>query len=149
VCTWVDLCAPRRDEVLAVTRQLGLPYRAVLATLSSAPESWCHASRDHISVRVQEVRRDPLSGQIEADPLDLIVGQAIVVSVHAGPLPALIRLRRRAGQNPDYVGATALALLAAILGEVLSSPEALARWMVLDSAAVQGRAPQMAGLRRA
>lgn len=104
VTAWVDLCAPRRDERVAVARQLCLPYQALLATLSSTTEVWCRAAQHHIVVRLPIAHRDPLSGRTQADTLDLIVGAHVVVSVHRSPLPALMCVRRRvhhaAAQGP-------------------------------------------------
>lgn len=133
-CVWLDLCAPSRNEVLAMARQLCLPYSAVLATLAPASQSWCHAHHDYISVRMPVPLRESASGQIRCEPLDLIVGPEVVVSIHAKPLTALARVRRHVGAGPDHVAMTAPALVDAILGAVLSSDESLARWVAHDGA---------------
>jgi hypothetical protein len=141
VATWIDLCAPDRDDVLAVARQLRLPYQAALATLAPASEVWCRAYQDHIALRLPVARRDSLGGHIAADALDLIVGPDVVVSVHDTVFPALVRARRRVNRGPDHGSTTVFVLFAAILDEVFCSEEALARWLLQESA-VRPRHPE-------
>jgi len=129
-CVWVDLCAPDPNDLRAVARALGLPYRAALATLS--PEGQPHVVQyhDYATLRVAVARRESVAGNVVADPLDIIVGRNVLVTIHRGPLPALQRARLRGAPSGDDA---APALAGVVLVEILTSEEALARWVAREA----------------
>jgi len=129
-CVWVDLCAPGADDVRVVARALGLPYRATLATLSPDGQSRFVSYRDYAALRVAVARREPPAGGVAADALDLIVGRHVLVTIHARPLPALQRARLRDMTSGDDAAPT---LASVVLAELLTSEEALARWVAREA----------------
>ena len=137
-CVWVDLCAPDADDLRAVARALGLPYRAALATLSPDGQPHVVPYRDYVALRVAVARREPVAGAVVADPLDMIVGRNVLVTVHGRPQPALQRARLRGATSGDDA---ASALAGVVLTEILTSEEALARWVAREADAHAAGAP--------
>jgi len=137
-CVWVDLCAPGADDLRAVARALGLPYRAALATLSSDGQPHVVPYRDYVALRVAVACREPEAGAVVADPLDMIVRRNVLVTVHGRPQPALQRARLRGATSGNDAAA---ALAGVVLAEILTSEEALARWVAREADARAAGAP--------
>jgi magnesium transporter len=126
---WIELQRPSADELGVVAAELGLHELAVEDALKGHQRPKIEAYDGTLSVVVRSARYDEADEAVEFGDLHVFVGPNYVVTVRQSP--GLIRgeARRRLEKAPDLLSLGPLAILYAVLDEV-----------------VDGYAPVVAGL---
>ena len=126
---WIGLYRPEPDEIHAVAREFGLHPLAVEDALKGHQRAKLERFGDTLFVVLRPARYIDSSETVEFGEVHLFIGPQFVVSVRHAENPDLARVRARLEANPALLGRGPVAVLYAVLDEV-----------------VDGYAPVVAGL---
>lgn len=119
---WVDLDGRRPEDLARVAAATGISEGVAgrLAAGSKRADLTQHA--DHIHLVVLAISRDPNDPSADpvAHPIDIVGGRNWVVTVHDGPLEALVRLDAEREGETRLGALDAGSFVAAVVDEVLA-----------------------------
>jgi magnesium transporter len=116
---WIGMYRPTADEVNSVASEFGLHHLAVDDTLAGHQRPKLERYGNTQFIVLRPARYLDASEEVEFGEVHLFIGQDFAISIRHAESPDLGRVRKRLESNPELLGLGPLAIMYAVLDQVV------------------------------